>query len=136
MPLQEILRPNPSRAMKLESQLSMGVGAGWGLRRGRPTSVERRAAIQQARAPWPSNAYCSASRSDQRTQVSSASIFSQRASTAIADTMNEFTTAICWKQSAVEPDAPWSIAITQLSDRPLISNMGTANRLRRTDDPE
>ena len=54
----------------------------------------------------------------------------------IADTMNEFTTAICWKQSAVEPDAPWSIAITQLSDRPLISNMGTANRLRRTDDPE
>jgi DNA-binding MarR family transcriptional regulator len=58
-----------------------------------PTSVERRAAIQQARAPW--HAYCSASRSDQRTQVSSASIFSQRASTAIADTVNEFTTAIC-----------------------------------------
>jgi hypothetical protein len=50
--------------------------------------------------------------------------------------MNEFITAVCWKQSAVEPDAPWSIAITQLSDRPLISNMGTANRLRRTDDPE
>jgi hypothetical protein len=50
--------------------------------------------------------------------------------------MNEFITAICWKQSAVEPDALRPIAITQLSDRPLISNMGTANRLRRTDDPE
>ena len=55
-----------------------------------------------------------ACRSGQRTQVSSASISSQRTSTAIADTVNEFTTAICWKQSAVEPDALWSIAITQL----------------------
>ena len=46
-----------------------------------------------------------------------------------AATVNEFTAAICWKQSAVEPDALWSIAITQLWNRPLISNMGTANRL-------
>jgi hypothetical protein len=38
--------------------------------------------------------------------------------------MNEFTTASCWKQSAVEPDAPWSIAITQLGNRPLIFKHG------------
>ena len=53
------------------------------------------AATWQARAPRLLNADCSASRSSQRTLVSSASIFSQRASNAIADTMNEFTTAIC-----------------------------------------
>ncbi len=50
---------------------------------------------QQARTPRPSNADCSASRSSQWTQVSSASTLSQRASAAIADTVNEFTTAIC-----------------------------------------
>src|SRR5216683_661667 len=69
------------------------------------TSVERPAAAQPARTGPGSNAYCSAFRSSPRTRVSSASIFSQRASTAIAATVNEFTTAICWKQSAVEPDA-------------------------------
>src|SRR5260221_6619898 len=68
------------------------------------TSVERPAAAQPARTGPASNAYCSAFRSSRRTLVSSASIFSQRASTAIADTVNEFTTAICWK-SAVEPGA-------------------------------
>src|ERR1700730_5781871 len=93
------------------------------------TSVERPAAAQPARTGPGSNAYCSALGSSRRTLVSSASIFSQRASTAIAATVNEFTAAICWKQSAVEPDALWSIAITQLWHRPLISNMGTANRL-------
>ena len=40
-------------------------------------------------------AYCSAFRSSRRTLVSSASIFSQRASTARTDTVNEFTAAIC-----------------------------------------
>jgi hypothetical protein len=52
--------------------------------------------------------------------------------------MNEFTTAICWKQSAVELDAPWSIAITQLWNRPLIFKHGYRETacLRRTDDPE
>jgi hypothetical protein len=50
-----------------------------------------------SRAPpgRPSNAYCSAFRSSRRTLVSSASIFSQRGSTARTDTMNELTTAIC-----------------------------------------
>ena len=49
-----------------------------------PTSVERCAAIQQSRTPRPLNANCSASRSSQRTRVFSASIFRQRASTAMA----------------------------------------------------
>jgi hypothetical protein len=43
--------------------------------------------------------------------------------------MNEFTTAIFWKDGAVEPDAMRSIAIRQLSNRPLTLNLGTANRL-------
>src|SRR2546430_5705226 len=88
------------------------------------TSVERPAAAQPARTGPGSNAYCSAFRSSRRTLVSSASIFSQRASTAIADTVNEFITAICWEQSAVEPDALRPIAITQLSNRPLIFKHG------------
>ena len=48
-----------------------------------------------SRAPRLSTAYCSAFRSSRRTLVSSASIFSQRASTARTDTVNEFTAAIC-----------------------------------------
>ena len=91
--------------------------------------VERRAATHQARPPQPQIAYCSASPSSQRTQVSSVSIFSQRATTAIADTMNELTTAVCWKDGAVDPTQCWSLVITQLSNRPLISNLSTANRL-------
>jgi hypothetical protein len=56
----------------------------------------------------------------------------------IADTMNEFTTAICWKQSAVELDAPWSIAITQLWNGPIDfqTRVPRTACLRRTDDPE
>jgi hypothetical protein len=49
----------------------------------------------QALAPWPLNAYCSAFRSSQLTRAFSASIFSQVASIAMANTMNEFVTAIC-----------------------------------------
>jgi hypothetical protein len=43
--------------------------------------------------------------------------------------MNEFTAAIFWKEGAVEPKHCWSRAITQLSNRLLISSMGTANGL-------
>jgi hypothetical protein len=52
--------------------------------------------------------------------------------------MNEFTTAICWKQSAVELDAPWSIAITQLWNGPIDfqTRVPRTACLRRTDDPE
>src|SRR6266498_1953222 len=64
-----------------------------------PTSVERCAAIQQARTPRSLNANCSASRSSQRTRVFSASIFSQRASTAMAHMTNELTSAICGKDA-------------------------------------
>ena len=45
------------------------------------------------------NAHCSAFRSSQRTRVFSAFIFSQRVSTAMADIVNDLSTAICWKDN-------------------------------------
>ena len=63
------------------------------------TAVEKRAAAQRARPSLLSNVDCSALRSSRRTLVSSASIFSQRASSARTDTANEFTTAFCWKEA-------------------------------------
>ena len=52
-------------------------------------------ATRRAPAGRPSDAYCSAYRSNRTMLVSSASIFSRRTSTARADIANEFTTAIC-----------------------------------------
>ena len=55
----------------------------------------------------------------------------------MADTVNELTSTIDRKQGAVEPDECCSVAIARLSNRSLISNVGTASRLLwRTDDPE
>jgi DNA-binding MarR family transcriptional regulator len=54
---------------------------------------------QQMRTPRPLNANCSASRSSQRTRVFSASIFSQRASTAMAHMTNGLTSTICGKDA-------------------------------------
>jgi hypothetical protein len=50
--------------------------------------------------------------------------------------MNEFTTAICWKQSAVEPDA---LSIANAPFEQTIDFQTWVPRtacLRRTDDPE
>ena len=47
----------------------------------------------------------------------------------MADTVNDLTTAIGRKQGAVEPDECCSVAIARLSNRSLISNVGTASCL-------
>jgi ferredoxin len=47
----------------------------------------------------------------------------------MADTVNDLTTAIGRKQGAVEPEECCSIAIARLSNRSLISNVGTASSL-------
>jgi hypothetical protein len=62
-------------------------------------SAEERAAAQRAQPSRPSNVSCSAFRSSQRTLVFYASIFSQRASIAMAHLVNELTSAICWKDA-------------------------------------
>jgi hypothetical protein len=45
------------------------------------------------------NAHCSAFRSSQRTRVFSAFIFSEKASSAMADTVNDLSTTIRWKDA-------------------------------------
>jgi hypothetical protein len=59
------------------------------------TAQVRLAATCQTLARWPLNAYCSAFRSSQMTRAFSASIFSQVVSITMANTMNDFITAIC-----------------------------------------
>jgi hypothetical protein len=83
----------------LTTLAASGAHRRFGFARTAPTSVERCAAVQQARTPRPLNADCSALRSSQRTRVSSASIFSQRASTAMARMTNELISAICGKDA-------------------------------------
>jgi hypothetical protein len=61
------------------------------------TSVEKPAAPQRARPSRPSNVYYLAFQSSPRTLVFYASIFSQRASAAMAHMANELTSASSWK---------------------------------------
>ena len=63
------------------------------------TLVKRFGAAKQPRTPQHVNAHCSAFRSSQRTRVFSAFIFGRRASTAMANIVNDLSTAICWKDN-------------------------------------